>query len=405
MTFQQLASIDLNALSKQQLRSYTKLAREEWGRSIDLRSSNIHDLREYLTMYLSWKATAESEATEPEVEAVAPEVEVAISNIEENATVSQAPALEPEDFEITICDRCEKRCELAPELPEPALKVPETFNNITARTVDILLQFGTAYGNLVDKDWIAGILQDCRWRSTIPNQLREKLILSDPIYYGLAGIAHDSIALYQRVVRSPEEFGNIPEKANPGADFYRNIGSLIGADKIAQISVYHTIRNNLNYLQERLGISSLEPRTAAIRDKLFENRDYNDQMIILPSDRRTLKAETPRIAAYFQALTTDYKLYCELDDESLEPLPEGFDLQVMLGQSFGCDYAWIRAESYTWQPTSDGGFIGHHIQQLDPDKITLSLNAWDGDDYASFLRIVAHHRDGSRFPWLASTSS
>ncbi|MGI2907678.1 hypothetical protein [Tolypothrix sp. VBCCA 56010] len=84
MSFQELASIDLHALTKIQLRSYTKLAREEWGRSIDLRSSSIHDLREYLTMYLSWKATAEAETTEPEAEIVAPEPEVTLT---ENAEV------------------------------------------------------------------------------------------------------------------------------------------------------------------------------------------------------------------------------------------------------------------------------------------------------------------------------
>jgi hypothetical protein len=68
MSFQTLASIDLNACTKAQLKAFVKLARDEWGRAIDLRSANVHDLIEYLTMYLAHKAA--TEATEPEVEPV-----------------------------------------------------------------------------------------------------------------------------------------------------------------------------------------------------------------------------------------------------------------------------------------------------------------------------------------------
>jgi hypothetical protein len=41
MTFMQLASIDLAALSKAQLKAYAKIARQQWGRSIDLRTANL----------------------------------------------------------------------------------------------------------------------------------------------------------------------------------------------------------------------------------------------------------------------------------------------------------------------------------------------------------------------------
>ncbi len=68
MTFQTLASIDLAVCTKAQLKAFVKLARDEWGTLIDLRSASVHDLIEYLTMYLAHKAAAE----EPEVATVAP---------------------------------------------------------------------------------------------------------------------------------------------------------------------------------------------------------------------------------------------------------------------------------------------------------------------------------------------
>jgi hypothetical protein len=64
MTFMQLASIDLAALSKAQLKAYTKVAREQWGRSIDLRTANVHDLTEYLQMFLAWKTESENAIAE-----------------------------------------------------------------------------------------------------------------------------------------------------------------------------------------------------------------------------------------------------------------------------------------------------------------------------------------------------
>jgi hypothetical protein len=294
-----LLTTDLSNATKQQLKNLVKAIRSSWGKVIDLRKADAVALKQYLEDYLT------AQATEPEVDAVAPEAEVTLT---ENAEVEIVTHTFTDDFE-----GIEQRI-MQPE-------VPESFNNVASRTIDILLQFGIGYGDIVNREWITGILKDCSWRPSLPSGVTEKLILSDPIYYGLAGISHDSIALYERLVKSPEEFGNIPEEAKQGADFYRTIGSMFGADKIAQISAYHSIRDNLNYLQERLGISSLEPRSYAIRDKFFTTQDYNDQMALLDSDRRVLKSEAQRISEYFQLLTTDYQLFRQMDDERLDPLP------------------------------------------------------------------------------------
>lgn len=399
MTRQDICSVDIEGLSKKNLKALVKVARTEWGEPIDLRSATEGAMCDYLRLYRQWKldqeATEEPAATTSENEAEA----TIIAGVEEPVEVCEACGNDINEDEATVIARVEEAV-----APEPAeLEIPESFNAIASRTIDILLQFGSGYRSIINQAWLQGILKDASWRATIPGSVTEKLLLSDPIFYGLAGIgiAHDSIALFERVAKTPEEFRDIPEDATPSADFYRNLGLLLGVDKIAQIAAYHSIRANLNYLQQRLGISSLEPRTAGIRDKLFEYWDYNDQMALLDSDRLTLKAQTGKIAAYFQSLTSDYQLFREMDDESLEPLPEDFDLQAMMSHAFGCDYCWLHAESFEWQPYSDG-YIGHHVQRLNPDKISLYLDSWNGSEYVSFLRLVAHHPDPARRPWEAS---
>jgi hypothetical protein len=125
-------------------------------------------------------------------------------------------------------------------------------------------------------------------------------------------------------------------------------------------------------------------------------------MSLLPSDRATLELEAPKIAAYFQLLTTDYQLFRVYNDETEKPLSKDFDLAR---QASIADHAWIYAESFDWIRQSGGGYIGTHCDRLHPDRVELSLSFWNGSDYDSFLRLVAYHPDQTRRPWLASQSS
>lgn len=122
-------------------------------------------------------------------------------------------------------------------------------------------------------------------------------------------------------------------------------------------------------------------------------------MALLPSDRKVLKTQAPRLAEYFLSLTGDYKVYESLDDEKLQPLPNDFHLMDAVAEA---DYAWIFDQSIDWKPSGDG-YSGGHIDRLDPDEIMLCLSRWDGDRYDGFLYLKAIHPDPARRPWEAAS--
>lgn len=361
MTFQQLASIDLNALNKVQLKSYVRIARDEWNRPIDLRTANLHDLIEYLNMFLQFKAEAEN----------------ACEKIE---SVNELEAIEIE------------------ELPE----TPPSFNIVTRTAVDILLSHGTEFGKELTTSWFSEILCDCRMRSVKPVEVREKLILSDFIYYGLAGLELNEVGLFKRIVRSPEEFGTLSNNQKQIVNPYEKISNLIGGNAMSEMVVYHTIRDNLNYLQQLLSVSALKPKNYAIRDKLFATLDYDMQMVLTSHDRHLLRKETTRIAQYFKSITIDYKLYRELDDESLEEIDSNVDLVLLASTA---EYCWLYSESHNWKPNKNGGFTSNEsVKRIEPDRITLYYQNWDKsiNDYSSFYRVVAYHPDPTRSPWFVA---
>jgi len=350
MSFQELSSIDLYALSKQQLKNYTKLARAEWNKPIDLRTANSHDLIEYLVMYLSWKAENE----------VAEEIE------------AQEPTAQEEEC------------------------IP-SFNEVAKATIPLLLKRGTVHGNELNTEWIRAILGDCSIRNIALSRVKEPLLREDAVFLGLAGISPEHLNTFKRIVVSPEEF-DIQQDEEGKPDFYQRIGSVFGADALCEIAIYHRIRANLRHLQSGLGISSLHSRSYAIRDKLFSVQDYDCQLELMSRDRIQLKNEVPRIVEYFLSLTGNYQLFRELNDESLEPLGDDIDLPAIALTS---EYAWIHSQSYSWELQPNGGYSGHSSHRLDPDEISLCLQVWDSqdNDFSSFYRVKAEHRDPSRFPW------
>lgn len=332
MTFQQLASIDFESLNKIQLKSYVRIARHEWNRPIDLRSASVYDLIEYLTMFLQFKA----------------ELETACEEVE---NVNESEAIEIEELAET----------------------PPNFNIVTRTAVDILLTHGTEYGSELNTSWFSEILCDCRMRSLKPVEVREKLILSDFIYYGLAGLELNEVGLFKRIVRSPEEFGTLSSSEKQTANHYEKISNVIGGHAMSEMVMYHIIRDNLNYLQQLLVISSLKPKNYALRDKLFATLDYDCQMVLTNYDRHVLRKETTRVAQYFKSITHDYELYCELDDESFEKIDSNVDLVLLASTA---DYCWISCPD-----------------RLVQNRITLYYQNWDKsiNDYSSFYRVVAYN--------------
>ncbi|KOP28270.1 hypothetical protein AMR41_00025 [Hapalosiphon sp. MRB220] len=94
MTFETVASIDFQALSKRDLKRLCTLARDEWGKPIDLRSSAIL-MAEYLELYRQWKLDQKIEETK----AVEEVEEVTTPEIEKNEVVNEVVATTANNFE------------------------------------------------------------------------------------------------------------------------------------------------------------------------------------------------------------------------------------------------------------------------------------------------------------------
>jgi hypothetical protein len=149
MTLQQLASLDLNALTKAQLKTYVKEAREEWGCSIDLRSAKQPELIEYLQMFLLWKAqqvkkTEKVTTTTPDV---SPEIEAKVEADLEAVNLEiahQEEELKP-DFEYYVPQSAIRSEALLANLDHPILnaldKLWEDNNNLlTTEGLSTLLE-------------------------------------------------------------------------------------------------------------------------------------------------------------------------------------------------------------------------------------------------------------------------
>ena len=358
-----IRSTDLENASKQDLRNLIKRIRlfsKFNAPAIDLRTADEIELRQYLEDIVA----AHTEKAEI-VASVEPE------------------AIAPQEAEVTV--------ETEPSTPLP-MKSPVSFNTRTMNAIELLLE--KAPDGLVTTEWLSGILHDCMWRATKHEKISEKLLLNPVIYYGLAGLDISDVSLFKRAVSCPGEFAELTADAKEGAEHYQKIGGLLGNDAMGEMVIYHTIRDNLNYLQSLMSISSLRTRNYAIRDKLFTRQDYDYQMILLPSDRTVLKAEVIRVTEYFRRITTEYDKYREMSDESLEPLCD-IDIMALAAEAEHC---WLTDESWEWNEAKTSGKFAHKV---DPDSIHLSFCRWDTsvNDFSPFFTVVATHPDPSRFPW------
>lgn len=350
-----LFTTDLEDATKEQLRSLVKRVREESGRPIDLRKADIVALRQYLTDYL----TAQAAASDPE-----PQAEAVAHTLSDFEGIDQV-AMERTDWTAATplsCDVCNYQvCDL-PAAAEP--EAPQSFNTISQWSIDTILCHSNVHGDgrrpagsdRIDKDWLCGILRDCVSRSIRPERVKESLILKDHIFLGLAGLPISEADTLKAVIRRPSEFGDLSPESEA---YHQNMSALLGCDGMTDMIVHHMIRDNLNYLQQLLGISCLEPRSYAVRDCLFTTQDYNSQLQILESDRLALKSEAPRVAAYFELVAEGYTVEQEMDDDTTQP----FDIADLAGMASIAEYAWVYAESFDWEPTSDGGYVGRPVQR------------------------------------------
>ncbi len=356
MTFQQLASVDLNALSKSQLRSYVKLARANWNRVIDLRSATSADMIEYLTMHLTWKAAAEDAVTSTEEEVMAVTDWTNVSPLTCDVCSGQLC-----DLPVTQEELTEALLPLAHDFEEKPTasvawqathrewvegeeEVPPNFNKYAEDAIATLLDHGTAHGSKLNSDWIRGIVWDCAFIATEIKagigQVKERQLLNDDLYYKLAGL--------------PSALDNY---------------------SLDKEQILRLIRGNFDHLQRKLNISGLKERHYCIGGKRLTTLVEDSFLMLTEDDFVTLKAEVVRIIAYFKAVTGDrsYTFYVETETDD------------------GGEECWeVTAQDIDWQAIEEYSESAW-IYDRNDDHIRLSFSRWDyaADAFSSFFRLLA----------------
>lgn len=358
MSFETLASIDLASCGRLQLRAFVKLARREWNRTIDLRSATAADLIEYLQMYLAFKA---------ETDAVVPPHTLSGFEGIDDVTMAATDWLNATPLSCDVCGYQTCELPLTPqELTEALTPLahdfedkptasaawercfaeklpPESFTAAVRINIDNLLLFGAAHGNTLSSDWLRGIAWDCISIATgnkdAISQVKERRLLDDNVYYGLAGFS------------SPADCASLEK------------------DK-----AFTLIRRNFDHLQEELNISGLKTRDYCINAEPFTTLLQDGLLMLVDDDLLRLKAEVPRIIAYFKAVTGDsYNLEVEVETDDGEEERHEVTEQ---------DLDWEAIEEYSESA---------YLYARNDDHIELAFKRWDyaADEFSSFFRLLA----------------
>lgn len=424
-----LTTTDLENASKQQLKYLVKRVRDAWGRAIDLRKvTGDVELKQYLQDFIASHVTKNEEivtevATDAELEnelEVNIEIEIVPDHNPDNDLVyikadgnyydilTHNISIIPNPDWLIIRKEANsylKMNELSKSnfftLVEPIYPIlydneTPTFNQHARDAINALLRFGTVHGDEINTDWLTGVLKDALFHHA-KNRVKEPVMMSDDIYYSLAGLDPTDVKSFNRLnsfIKSTNASCATPKEISD------NLRKVYGIDFTNPVEVYQQIRENFWHLQQLCGISALNEKHFAIRDKLFSAHKYEHQLIVDDSDREILKSETVKTAKYFQNLTIDYNLFSEdLDSEECEKLPIDFDLLALAHES---DYVRIDSRSMRWAVQSDGSFRGvGEAYPVDPDRIELTFFKWDdeGYDFEPTYQLIAVHRDNKRFPW------
>lgn len=433
-----LRTTDLENASKQDLRNLIKRVRisnKITATFIDLRTAGEIELRQYLQDIVIAHQPVEIEAIalqEAEVTEADPThtlsdfdgIESKTITVEPDAnrlvyiladgnyfdTVSHKSSLVPNPDSLVYITDANRYLEMNARSKSDFFTIAEpvyplvfdhetpSFNKHARNALNALLRFGKYHGNEINTGWLSGILRDVMFRDTL-KRVKEPMLLSDDIFYSLAGIDPLEVKIFKSLLANADDFNvTIPTPK----EISQNLINVYGIDFSSQISVYRQLHKNILHLQRQCGVSSLHKKHFAMRDKLFTAYDYEKQLSITEADRIILKKEAFKITQYFTELTHDYTLLVEnLENEECNPAPINLNI---LNLGIESDYVSIRSESIKWKQKNDGYYRSEsEYFPLDPDKIELNFFKWDTElqGYDCTYALVAMHRDNSRFPWLA----
>ncbi|MCC5633495.1 hypothetical protein LC613_39210 [Nostoc sphaeroides CHAB 2801] len=124
--------------------------------------------------------------------------------------------------------------------------------------------------NLFTTQGLSALLEDCiclkypeRHKFTYPS------LLNQQVYLSLANLGNGSSEdeeIVRRILSDPKGWCmDAPAEVNVGAKFY-DMGKMFGPRFGIDLFLYHTVRDNIQELQKRLGISGVRTRNISVRD-------------------------------------------------------------------------------------------------------------------------------------------
>ncbi|BDA71788.1 hypothetical protein all7033 [Calothrix sp. PCC 7716] len=248
--------------------------------------------------------------------------------------------------------------------------------------------------NIYTTTGLSRLLLDCRMASSIKNadSFKHQSARDRRIRMMLAGIEPENINLemLSRVMSDPSGWAiDADTDVQEGAKFYEGMSKIFNADKMVEMTLYHSIRDNIQELQKLKNISCIQEREIEIRGQKLEYQDREDQLTMLDSDYIILESNVSPIVSYYLQVTSGYNIFRTWDNDNETPVTIN---EVKLITSTA-KYAWVYPESIEWE-----GDVGHYVHKDDPDKITLSTYfEWDGACEERGVYFVAYHPDRSRF--------
>lgn len=271
-----------------------------------------------------------------------------------------------------------------------------------AAVLQLLLQDNP---NLFTTEGLSALLEDCiRLKYPKRHKFTYPSLLNQQVYLSLANLGNGSSEdkeIIRRILSDPKGWCmDAPAEVKEGAKFY-DMGKMFAPGFGTDLFLYHTVRDNIQQLQKRLGISGVRTRNISVRDRLFSYPTVEDQLITLDEDRVTLQQAVPEIIKYFASLVQmqpAYKLF--LVDQEEQKIPTS--VTTVENAASKTVIAEIYTESYNWELTGANCWRGKSIERLDPDEIRLTLHLdWDENEFIFF---EAQHSDLSRFPWTTEAA-
>ena len=268
--------------------------------------------------------------------------------------------------------------------------------------------------NLWTSEGLGRVLRNCmNADQDFSRELIDVECIKDPsVYWGLAGIAHEGAATLRRIAADPIGWtqDSHSEEIRAGGEWYAGMGSVLGAESLQTILLYHQIRDNLQEAQRRKGISGLNmTQEWKLFGKSIAVPASDWQLYVMPFDLPVLRAGAQQV---FELLTLQMPRHLERYD-LLEDMSDDGDgdwqscsFDEILSLKDRVTACRVTPECRDWVPHGERAWRAVSCDRepdCDPDEIRIQIGLDDlivgSGDAVRYRSFLFEHKDKSRFPW------